>query len=227
QQDGQERLRELEAELAQTKAREQELQAEVARLRQQLMESSCALVPLINFSQIPRHHQYSLGHIFLFLLLVLSAAIRLRAASRALQLCLSFFQLPWSGPSYHTGRLWLLRLGYYKLTRPKVQADDWVWIVDHTIQLGAEKCLVIVGLRLSALPPSGQCLSHAAVEPLALLPVQHSNSTVVCEQLESVVVQTGVPREIIADHGSDLKLGIEKFCQAPPQTSPIYQMEYI
>lgn len=226
QQDEQGRLHELESELAQSKAREQALQAEVERLRKQLMESSHALVPVVSFSQTLSHHQYSLGHMFLFLILVLSASIRLRAASRALQIFLSFFDLPWSSPSYHTGRLWLLRLGYYKLTRAKVKADDWVWIVDHTIQLGAEKCLVIVGIRLSALPPSGQCLSHSAVEPLALLPVQHSNSTVVCEQLESVVAQTGVPREIIADHGSDLKLGIEKFCEAHPQTSSIYDIKH-
>ncbi len=86
QQTGQGRLRELEAELAQTKARAQELEAEVARLRQQLMASSCALVPVVSFSRTPSHHQYSLGHIFLFLLLVLSAAIRMRAASRALQI---------------------------------------------------------------------------------------------------------------------------------------------
>jgi len=36
-----------------------------------------------------------------------------------------------------------LRLGYYKLTRPKTKGNDWVWIVDHTIQLGCEKGFVI------------------------------------------------------------------------------------
>jgi hypothetical protein len=30
-------------------------------------------------------------------------------------------------------------IGYYKLTKPKEKAADWVWIVDHTIQLGVEK----------------------------------------------------------------------------------------
>ena len=30
--------------------------------------------------------------------------------------------------------------------------------------------------------------------------------------------KTGVPREIIADHGSDLKLGIEKFCNQHKET---------
>ena len=71
-------------------------------------------------------------------------------------------------PAWFTGRLWLLRLGYYKLTRPKEQTEDWVWIVDHTVQLGKEKCLVILGVRLSALPIEGHCLSHEDVEPIAL-----------------------------------------------------------
>jgi hypothetical protein len=59
-------------------------------------------------------------------------------------------QLPYKTPSWASGRLWLLRLGSDKLSRPKAQADDWVWIVDHTVQIGHEKCLVILGVRLSA-----------------------------------------------------------------------------
>jgi len=39
---------------------------------------------------------------------------------------------------------------YYKLIRPKPKAHDWVWIVDHTVQLGAEKCLLILGVRLTS-----------------------------------------------------------------------------
>ena len=27
----------------------------------------------------------------------------------------------------------------YQLQRPKQKADDWIWIVDHTIQIGPEK----------------------------------------------------------------------------------------
>ena len=69
------------------------------------------------------------------------------------------------------------------------------------------------------MPPSSR-------SPCSLLPVLHSNSTVVYQQLESVIPQTGIPREIIADHGSDLKLGIEKFCQAHPETSPIYDIKH-
>ena len=118
---------------------------------------------------IPRYHQYSVGHVKLFIDLVLSDATSLRGASRAAKRVISSLQLPLDVPQWHTGRLWLLRLGYYKLTRPKEQADDWVWIVDHTVQIGAEKCFVILGVRLSDLPPTGQCLSHRDVELIALL----------------------------------------------------------
>lgn len=169
---------------------------------------------------------YPLGSIELFLSLVLSAAASLRGAGRALGVMVATLPLPIASPSWYAGRLWLLRLGYYKLTRPKAHADDWVWIVDHTVQLGQEKCLVILGLRLCDLPPVEQCLGHEAVELIDLIPVQHSNGTVVYQQLEQAVTKTGVPREIISDHGSDLKLGIEQFCQHHPQTSAIYDVKH-
>ena len=139
---------------------------------------------------------------------------------------ISSLQLALNVPTWHTGRLWLLRLGYYKLTRPKKQADDWVWIADHTVQIGAEKCLVILGIRLSNLPSVGQCLSHRDVEPIALLPVKKSNKDVVYKQLEATIKKTGVPRLIVGDHGSDLKAGIERFCQEHPETSFVYDIKH-
>jgi hypothetical protein len=74
-----------------------------------------------------------------------------------LELWKTWLALPEAVPSWYTGRLWLLGVGYYKLTRPKEQAPDWVWIVDQTVQMETEKCFVILGIRLSALPPSGRC----------------------------------------------------------------------
>ncbi len=167
-----------------------------------------------------------MGHVKLFADLVLSDAVSLRGASRVTERITAFLQLPLAVPVWHTGRLWLLRLGYYKLTRPKERADDWVWIADHTVQIGAEKCLVILGIRLSALPPAGQCLSHRDVEPIALLPVEKSNKDVVYQQLEAIIEKTRVPRSIVGDHGSDLKAGVEKFCQEHPETSFIYDIKH-
>ena len=162
----------------------------------------------------------------LFLLFVLSAASKLRGAARTMEVVMRFLKLSPSSPSWHCGRLWLLRRGYYKLTRPKDQADDWVWIVDHTVQIGIEKCLVILGIRLCHSPNPDRCLSHSDVEPITLLPVTKSNGEVVYQQLKQTIKKTGVPREIIGDYGSDLKSGIEKFCREHPKTCYLYDIKH-
>ena len=90
------------------------------------------------FRQVVPHHTYSVGHMWWFVSLVLSSATSLHGAGVAMAVSLSVLQLPYATPSWYSGRLWLLRLGYYKLSRPKEQADDWVWIVDHTVQIGQE-----------------------------------------------------------------------------------------
>jgi len=46
--------------------------------------------------------------------------------------------LPIPTLTWFASRLWLLRLGYYKLIWPKVIADDGVWIIDHTVQIGKD-----------------------------------------------------------------------------------------
>lgn len=130
-----------------------------------------------------------------------------------------------SSPSWYSGRLWLMRLGYHKLHRPKKKASDWVWIIDHSIQMGTNKCLVILGIRLSELPKE-RALTYEDVEPLELVPVTHSNGTIVYEQLQSVVAKTGIPREIISDKGADLHAGITLFCQQNAKTSFIYDMKH-
>jgi hypothetical protein len=141
-------------------------------------------------------------------------------------LVMAFFRLPLLAPSWWAGRLWVLRLGYYKLTRPKEQAADWVWIVAHTVQIGVEKCVVILGVRLSALPTPARCLSHEDVEPIARCPVRQSNGEVVYQQLEDSITKTGLPRAIIGDQGSDLQAGVERFCQHHPETSYLYDINH-
>lgn len=105
-------------------------------------------------------------------------------------------------------------------------ADDWIWIIDHTIQCGKEKCLAILGIRQSALPKAETTLFHEDVEPLALHPVTKSNGEIVYQQLEETVKKTGVPREIISDCGSDIKSGIALFCRKHPETCFIYDIKH-
>ncbi|MBI2504399.1 MAG: hypothetical protein HYW07_14340 [Candidatus Latescibacteria bacterium] len=174
---------------------------------------------------VPAGHRYGLPTIERYITLVQASVTSLRGASRALPLLAEPPEAERT-PVWTTGRGWWLRLGYYKLTRAKTVATDWVWIVDHTIQLGAEKCLVILGVRLSELPTEDLVLHHEQVEPLAVLPVRHSDRKVVCAQLEATQQRTGMPREILSDHGSDLHAGISDYCQAHPSCCAVYDIKH-
>lgn len=220
------RAQELKAEMERLAAQQQALERELEQLKQALAAEELVVGPLENFALVPRQHQYSVGHVLLFVTLVLENAASLRCASGAMATFLTLLPGSLSGPAWSTGRLWILRLGYYKLTRPKAQAADWVWIVDHSVQLGDDQVLVILGVRLADLPPAGKCLSLADVEPIAIRPVKQSNGEIVHQQLEATIEQTGVPREIISDHGSDVKAGVARFCAAHPETSAIYDIKH-
>lgn len=150
----------------------------------------------------------------------------MHAATRVMELTAELLHLPLEAPHLTTGRNWLLRLGYYKLHRAKTEADDWVWLIDHTNQIGQEKCLAVVGVRLSELPPVGECLRLEDLEPIDLAPVTKSNQHVVYEQLEANVAKTGVPRAILGDHGSDLAGGVKLFRQAHPETANLYDISH-
>ena len=101
----------------------------------------------------------------MFLKAVLQLPASLRAAAALFKLLSAAGLAPtdtWKGPSAAGGRWWLLRIGLYELQRVKAVADDWVWIMDHTIQLGNARVLVIVGLRSSFLPrPSPPATRHS------------------------------------------------------------------
>lgn len=220
------RAQAIAQELAAAQATVQALRAEVAQYQAQNRPSPAVSPAVSALAQVPARQQYTVGQVSLFLDLVLADATSLRGAGRVLARLGARGPEGAAPPTWTTGRLWLLRLGYYKLTRPKAHAADWVWIVDHTVQLGVEKCLLILGFRLSALPAVGQCLRHQDVEPLALLPVVKSDGEVVYQQLEAQGAQTGVPRAIVSDHGSDLKAGIAKFCTVHSETVATYDIKH-
>src|SRR6516165_5932178 len=182
------------------------------------------------FELIPVRHQFSSVQVLLMVGWVLNG-IPLRGTCGALN-WMQEMPVKWGFdfpvPHFTTVRLWLLRVGYHKLHRPKEHAADWVWIVDHSNQIGQEKCFLILGVRLSQLPPPGPefPLRLSQMEPIELEPVTVSDKEVVLNQLEANVAQTGVPRAIIDDHGGDLAGGVELFRRAHPETIEVYDISH-
>lgn len=158
--------------------------------------------------------------------LVLHGAASFRSASACLKLLAEFLPGPARTPTAWCGELWIWRIGLYEILRAKQPAEDRVWIVDHTVQIGTTKCLVIVGVRLSWWQKERRPLEHGDLEVLSLQPVEHSDGHLVEVQLECKAEEVGVPRAIVSDHGSDLKRGIEAFQQTHPETASVYDIAH-
>jgi hypothetical protein len=86
--------------------------------------------------QAVRGLHYPLGVVKSFTSLVLDSCASFRCAAGALRLFGRLANWPERVPDWSTGRWWLLRIGLGALVRPKVKAEDWVWMLDHSIQIG-------------------------------------------------------------------------------------------
>jgi hypothetical protein len=178
-----------------------------------------------DFATLPASHGFPCGVIRLFLLLV-QTGIPLRAASRALAILVAILDLPFHAPHWTTGRLWVLRFGLACLQAPKERSDDWAWLIDHSVQIGQQKILVILAIRLADLPPRGQALCHDQMELIALEPMISSTRQDVADRLEQAAQRTCVPRVIVDDCGVDLTGGVEIFRRDHPQTVEIHDIKH-
>ena len=91
---------------------------------------------------------------------IIDTAIRLvvkaGSALRAVPKIFDIFSAPHDPqaiiPSASGVRSWLLRLGLFALREPLPVASDWLFLIDHSVQIGTVKACVIVGVRQSRPP---------------------------------------------------------------------------
>jgi hypothetical protein len=160
-----------------------------------------------------------------FVSLVIDKGASFRCAAGALDLLNPPTSPEENSPVWSTGRLWLLRVGLAALLGPKLIAEDWVWMLDHSIQIGQCKCLVILGIRLSDFT-IGRPLHHQDMELIDLVPMTNATKQTVAVCLEDAVSKTGVPRAIQSDHGADLHGAAEIFRQRHPETDEFYDIKH-
>lgn len=173
------------------------------------------------FSPPPRGGHYSCSLVCIFLDLFLQTSASLRGATSAFAVFVRHFHLELPVPSFTTLRAWVLRLGCYALIRPLPQDVPWLWLIDHTSQIGSKKLFLIVGCPLSDVAFGQRCLSLADLHLVALVPMEQSNQYLVDAELEKATQRTGAPRLIVSDQGPDLVKGIEHFQQRHANTAAV------
>jgi hypothetical protein len=187
---------------------------ELVRVQDLPSAPETSLVPVK--STRPRGHTYSAILISQAISLVLAANSSFRGAARSLQIL--YAEAAECCPSLWSIRNWVLRLGLYELERPKLRAADWALILDHTIQVGPHKALLILGVNLEELNGDNFTLGHQDVTVLGLEICERSNGEKVLEALEKIKEQIGEPRVLVSDAGSDIRKAARLFCERYPHT---------
>lgn len=167
-------------------------------------------------------HHYSVQTIQKAVKQTIDSGNSLRGVEKNLKLDVSEEEV--STPSFSSVRNWLGRIGLYELQREKEERTDWVFIIDLTVELGKQKCLVILGVSQEYLEstvfPSQRGLKHNEVELLALEIMESTRGEIIEQKLSELTNIVGCPVQIISDHGSDLEKGIKLYIQK--FTSVIY-----
>lgn len=113
-------------------------------------------------------------------------------------------------------------MGYYKLTRAKTIAKDWMVVIDASIQMGEKKCVLILGARAASLSKiKNRALTLEDLEVLSMRIVSTLNNQVVTEMLTEVALTVGKIIAICSDRGSEILCGVKHFQKMSPETRHI------
>ncbi len=116
-------------------------------------------------------------------------------------------------PCYTIVQDWIMRFGLYKLSKPPQQRNDWVYVLDHTIDFGKKKCFLVLGVTLEKLREKAFNIGHQDMEVLAVRIEESATAESVRRTLQQVSNQTGEPAQIVSDGGKNIKRGIADFKQ--------------
>jgi hypothetical protein len=157
---------------------------------------------LSNDLPLPHH---SFGPKMISLCLNLSNRLGFRPTETALRVIFDWLGIETRLPSHDSIRSWSLRAGIAKLQQPVAAADDWIWMADHSNQIGTEKVLQILGIRAADLPDPGQTLPLKAMHVLAVVPGENWKREDVRREYEKLAQRIGAPRYLLTDGAVELR----------------------
>ena len=150
----------------------------------------------------------------------------MRGAAAGLALMASRLGLGIEMPSFGAVRSWLLRLGCHALTCV-LPAGDWVLLLDHTVQIGPCKMLVIVGCPLAAAPLGEKPLRHGDLHLVGMSLMENSTDETVAAELEKACERVGTVRQCVSDGGSDINGGVKLFQQKHADVAHTHDMAHV
>lgn len=153
--------------------------------------------------------------------LIQTAGVSLRGSVRVLDVVQRALNLNWDIPHWTTVRNWLLRVGLARWRAGQQQASDWLFLADHSVQIGTEKCFVGLGIRQAEYQRLNRPLTLEDMTLLQMEVMPRSTKEDVDRSLRRLSQTVGVPRGIVHDEGADLVGGVRLLNKHHPQVRSI------
>lgn len=220
--DTENRNAELQRQLAQAQQDVATLRDENERLRDEAKKKTAA----VELSPPAKGGQFSVTVVQLAVDLVRQVGVSMRGAAAGLALMASRLGLDIEMPSFGAVRSWLLRLGCYALTCA-LPTGDWVLLLDHTVQIGPCKLLVIVGCPLASVPFGERPLRHSDLHLVGMSLMEHSTDKTVAAELEKARERVGAVCQCVSDGGSDVSGGVKLFQQKQAGVAHVHDMAHV
>lgn len=176
------------------------LKAEVTRLR-----SITEPVKVAN-------HTYPAQMIAMAVFIVIHAKGSLRCAAKVVGYYSQLMNWEFDPPSHGTIDNWVRRLGLYALDHMGSKTGEYIGIIDESIQIGREKCLLLLGVRL---PDESSHFAPLTMADVEVLGVEVQNSWKTEEVAEFVDHRLVHHRDItlrymVSDQGSNLRAAAQQ-----------------
>jgi hypothetical protein len=178
-------------------------------LRAELRRRAAEPPPAPKLPDDPPVARHGYGARLIALCVNVARQVGLRATPAVLTTVFQWLGLAPRLPHWTSIRGWLQRLGVAALHEPAEPADDWVWMADHSNQIGPEKALVVLAVRASQLPEPGTPLRHEDVRVLTVEPGTKWKREDMARVYDELAEWYGAPRAVLTDGAVELREGAE------------------
>ena len=195
----------LHSELCESEKRHDQTKQMLLQLQQENEQLRRKPITLPTDLPLPNH---TYGPRMMALCMNLSKHIGFRPTETALKIVFKWLCIDVKIPSFSSTRIWMCRAGIAQLQKPIV-GDDWIWLSDHSNQIGQEKILQIIGIRVSDLPQPGETLPLDKMWVLATIPGISWTQEDVRREYEKLAERIGMPKYVVTDGASELRESVD------------------
>ena len=151
----------------------------------------------------------------------MNAVVSYRSVPRILELFKSKtnYAVGWV-PHFTSVINWSLRLGLGLLTQVQTIAKPWVAMIDHSIDIGTKKALVVLRIEVDALSKRGGAVRLEDCECIGLTVSDKVTGETLCPELEDIFTRAGKPIAIIKDRDATLNKGVRLWSDQQEQSVP-------